>query len=633
MRGRHNGPGITLPVITIRFCNGPVYQAGPVHNATHCRHSAADAFCGRMSDVFVSYARSDEAQAKQLAESLRKLGYGVWIDDELPAHRPYADVIQERLKAAKAVVVLWSDDAAKSQWVRAEADFARGAGTLVQATLDGSIAPLPFNQIQCADVSNWTGDADAPGWRKLVRSVAALAGESGVSNEKHRRSLHDVSVCVLPFHNMSGDTEQEYFSDGISEDITTDLSKVSALGVTARNTAFLFKGQAIDVCEVARKLSVSHVLEGSVRKSGSRVRITAQLIDGATGDHVWAERYDRDLTDIFALQDELSKAIVDALKIKLLPDEKKAIEQRGTTSPEAYNLYLMARKYWVSGNYGDIKREQRVVRLAQRAAEIDPKYAQAWALMAVAQVSLRYYFGVADEDGEASANRALEIDPTIAEAYAVKSRICFERGDLVAANGHIEKALELGPDSWEVNREAARLATAERRLADAAQHYEKAVELIESDFHSWAMLVMCYQALGNREGVLRGAEMMHSQSEKVLAEDPSNGAALGICAGGHAIVGNRDRAMETIERALLIDPDNLRMRYNFGCVLSAYLHERDASLDLLEPVLAQASPSTVRAAAVDPDLDFLRGDPRFDQALAAAQKRLGIDPTPCADAS
>ena len=129
---------------------------------------------------------------------------------------------------------------------------------------------------------------------------------------------------------MSGDAEQEYFSDGISEDITTDLSKVSALEVIARNTAFTFKGQSVNVCEVARKLGVTHVLEGSVRKAGDRVRITAQLIDGRTGGHVWADRYDRDLTDIFAIQDEISKAIVAALKLKLLPEEKKAIEQRGT---------------------------------------------------------------------------------------------------------------------------------------------------------------------------------------------------------------------------------------------------------------------------------------------------------------
>ena len=580
-----------------------------------------------MSHVFVSYARSTEAQAQQVADALRTLGHEVWRDDELPAHRPYSEVIEERLQAAGAVVVIWSAEAVKSQWVRAEADAAREKGTLIQVSVDGTVPPMPFNQIQCADLKGWDGDISATGWRKLAGSVAALIGESNVvPSARSPQSLREHSICVLPFANMSGDAEQEYFSDGISEDITTDLSKISALAVTARNSAFTFKGQAVDVCDVARKLDVSYVLEGSVRKAASRVRITAQLIDGATGDHLWAERYDRDLTDIFAIQDEISKAIVAALKLKLLPEEKKAIEHRGTTNADAYNFYLMARKYWVSGNYGDIKREQRVVRLARRAVEIDPNYAQAWALMALAQVSLKHYFGISDEDGEASADRALSIDPTIPDAYAVKSQIFRERGEIDDANRLIVKALELGPESWEVLCEAAQLATAQRRTAEAARHYEKAVDLIETDFHSWAMLAMCYQALGDREGVLRAAEMMHSQSDKVLAEDPSNGAALGISAGGHAIVGNRDRAMETIERALLIDPDNLTMRYNFGCVLSAYLHERDASLNLLEPVFAQANPTLVKTALVDPDLDFLRGDPRFEQALADANKRLGIEP-------
>jgi TolB-like protein len=159
-----------------------------------------------------------------------------------------------------------------------------------------------------------------------------------------------LSICVLPFANTSDDPQQEYFSDGISEDIITDLSKVSALSVVARNTAFTFKGKSLKVPDVARELGVSHVLEGSVRKAGNRVRITAQLIDGAAGDQIWAERYDRDLTDIFALQDEISMAIVTALKLKLLPREMQAIAYRGTESVEAYDLYLVARSYYLTGN-------------------------------------------------------------------------------------------------------------------------------------------------------------------------------------------------------------------------------------------------------------------------------------------
>jgi adenylate cyclase len=221
-----------------------------------------------MADVFVSYARIDEAVAERVSAALRAKGYRVWRDDELPAHRAYAEVIEERLKSAQAVVVLWSAEAAKSQWVRAEADTARASGTLVQAALDGTVPPIPFNQIQCANLKGWDGDDDAPGWRKLKSSVAALASTGAPSDvAKGQRRLRQLCVLVLPFSNISGDSEQEYFSDGITEDITTDLSKISALGVVARNTAFTFKGQSVDVAELARKLGVSQVLEGSVRKA------------------------------------------------------------------------------------------------------------------------------------------------------------------------------------------------------------------------------------------------------------------------------------------------------------------------------------------------------------------------------
>src|SRR5919112_5003254 len=156
-----------------------------------------------MSDIFVSYARPDEPQAKRVADALRSEGYSVWRDDELPAHRAYADVIQERLSSSKAVVAIWSAAAAKSQWVRAEADAARQAGTLVQATLDGTIPPLPFNQIQCADLTGWEGDGEAHGWHKLVVSVAALLGSEPTAPLPDKRPRRNLSICVLPFVNMS----------------------------------------------------------------------------------------------------------------------------------------------------------------------------------------------------------------------------------------------------------------------------------------------------------------------------------------------------------------------------------------------------------------------------------------------
>ncbi|MES2137236.1 MAG: TIR domain-containing protein, partial [Pseudomonadota bacterium] len=462
-----------------------------------------------MSDVFVSYARPDEPRAQQVSDALREAGYRVWRVDDLPAHRAYAEVIEERLNGAKAVVVLWSAESARSQWVRAEADTARSAGTLIQATLDGVIPPLPFNQIQCADLSAWDGAAEGPGWRKLDASVRALAGAPRPDRPAQAKRPGRASLCVLPFQNMSGDSEQEYFSDGISEDITTDLSKVSALGVTARNTAFTFKGQAVNVCDVARQLGVTHVLEGSVRKAGGRIRINAQLIDGATGDHVWADRYDRDLTDIFEVQDEITKSIVEALKIKLMPDEKKAIERRGTNDVEAYKLYLLAREYWTTGNYGDKRREERVMRICSRAVQMDPYYAQAWAMLAFAQSNLRYNFDCEVDDGFAAAHTALAIDPTIAEAYCPMVRRLEEKGRHAEADAEMQKAIELAPDSWEVNKEAARLCRLRGDIARATHHYERAVEAMDSDFHGWALLVTCYQAQGETEKLLAPLDLLH----------------------------------------------------------------------------------------------------------------------------
>ena len=586
-----------------------------------------------MSDVFVSYARADEVHADRVAVALGAAGYDVWRDDQLPAHRAYADVIEEHLKSAGAVVVLWSSESTKSQWVRAEADTARAAGTLVQATVDGSIPPLPFNQIQCANLNGWTGGTDEPGWRKLVDSVKSLAGAPRVKEQRQaRRARGRMGICVLPFQNMSGDVEQEYFSDGISEDITTDLSKISALGVVARNTAFTFKGKSVNVCDLAQELGVSHVLEGSVRKAGGRVRINAQLIDGVTGEHVWAERFDRDLEDIFAIQDEISSAIVKALKVKLMPSEREALERRGTSDVEAYKLYLLARQYWTSGNHGDMRREERVMRICARAVEIDPYYAQAWALLANAQSNLRYMFCCEVDDGFAAAHTAMAIDPTIAEARLPMIRRLEERGKHDKADAALSEAVRLGPDSWEVNKEAGRTALFRHDVEAAKRHYEKAVELMEGDFHAWAMLATCYRALGDSENVKRAAEMMVSEAERAVEQDPSNGAALGILAGGHALLGAEETAREWMERAVLIDPDNLVMRYNFACVLAGHLLDTDSALNMLEPMMTAATEYQVRIAQTDPDLDAIRETPRFRQMVDRARKRLGLS-TPVAAAA
>jgi len=580
-------------------------------------------------DVFISYARSSEEEAHRIAQYLRQEGFSVWRDDELPAHRSYSDVIEERLKSAKAVVVLWCAESAKSHWVRAEANTALESGTLVQAMLDGTFPPMPFNQIQCADLKGWNGETSSSGWHKLESSVAALIRATDdeaetAASAASRAPAEQTSICVLPFANMSGEPEQEYFSDGISEDIITDLSNVSALSVVARNTSFTFKGQSLDVKEVAQKLSVTHVLEGSVRKAGNRVRITAQLIDGVKGDHVWAARFDRDLTDIFEIQDEISKAIVDALKVKLLPEEKKAIERRGTSDVEAYNLYLMARQQWIGGGVGNPRREESIIRLCRQATLLDPDYAQAWALMGLAQLELRFVHG-RDENALPAAERALEINPGLPEAHCIKARYLEEDGRSDEAERQIRTALKLDPDSWEVNREVARMLFRHGRIAEAIPHFEKAASLIETDWHNLLMLATCYQATGDEAGVKKAAQSMIERTERAVTNDPTNGTALAAGAYALATFGQTDRAREWTRRALLLDPDNLNMRYNLACTMIRQLGDTDDALESLRQFFDRMnSASWIRHLEVDPDLDPIRDDPRFMEMLAAAKKRLGL---------
>jgi adenylate cyclase len=432
-----------------------------------------------------------------------------------------------------------------------------------------------------------------------------------------------VAICVLPFTNMSGDPEQEYFSDGITEDIITDLSKVSALAVTSRNSAFVFKGKHIEVPKVARELKVSHVLEGSVRKAGGRVRITAQLVDASSNDHVWAERYDRDLKDIFALQDEISEAIVKAMRLKLLPEEKKAIEQRGTENVEAYNLYLMGRQVYVSGPEGHARRAAAIAHLCTRATEIDPSYARAWALLAHAQMIARQTQGERGDDGLAAAERALALNPDLAEAHAVKARILADSGRHEEASAEIDIALGRDADSYEAVRAAAHLSYRRQRLEDAIRYWEKATNLMETDINSPAMLMSCYVAVGDRQAARRSAQTALSRAEKALAGDPSNGAVTAYSAYALATLGEAERAKERMSLALLIDPDDWNLRYNFACVLLIHLDEPDAALDVLGPVLEnEAASYYLGHIKVDPDFTRLRDNPRFKAMMAAAAARL-----------
>ena len=581
-----------------------------------------------MSRVFLSYARDDAEAAKMLADSIARAGHEVWWDRHIQGGSRFTNEIERALKEAEAVVVLWSPASVQSAWVQDEAAEGRDSGRLVPVALGSVKPPLGFRQFHTLSLGSSNDDGQPEATDALLKAIASTCG-SDAQNDA-RGSTHaaepqkNLSICVLPFINLSGEPEQEYFSDGISEDIITDLSNVSALSVVARNTAFKFKGQSLEVKDVAKDLAVSHVLEGSVRKAGNRVRITAQLIDGKAGDDVWAARYDRDLDDIFAIQDEISKAIVDALKIKLLPQEKKAIEQRDTSNAEAYNLYLMARQQWIHGWSGDLRRDKSIVRFCEQAIALDPKYAQAWALMGLAQLELRFYHGL-DDNALPAAERALEINPNLPEAHCIKARYLEEQGHFGEAEKQARTALKIDPESWEGNWETARILFRSRHIRESIPFFQKAASLMETDWRNAAMLIGCYRAIDDDAQAQSAAKTALSLIESAIAKDPTNCTAIVMGATALGALGEHDRAREWIRRALILDPDSQLVRYNIACLLASDLEDHEGAIEALKPYFERTSSATmIRHAEADPDLDPIRSDPRFTKMLASAKERLAM---------
>lgn len=467
------------------------------------------------------------------------------------------------------------------------------------------ILPFGYEDLGRKPLKSISGTVQA--WRVRVSGA--------VSAPRRAATGHQASIAVLPFLNMSGDPEQDYFSDGITEDIITDLSKISSLFVTSRNTAFTFKGQHVDVAQVAAKLHVQFVLEGSVRKVGDRVRITAQLIDGESGGHVWAERYDRKIDDIFALQDEISQAIVSALKVRMLPQELETITQRPTFNPEAYRFYLMGRSLFHRGH------TKRYLRLAKqmfaRALEIDPDYAVAHAGIADCNSHLL-------DAGDASitvkdilqqSERALALDPALAEAHASKGLALYTAGRYEEAEASFNRAISLKPDLFEASQFYGRNCFNRGDYVQAAELFGRAAELKPDDFRALGLQSMCFQALGRAAEGREAARLSLIRAEAAIAERPDDADALAFGAGLLAYLGDGERTKDWAERATIIEPDDFYMHYNLACAF-ATLGEKDLALDKLERIVGSKVQQSLKEYMLhDTDLDSLRGEPRFSAIL------------------
>ncbi len=581
-----------------------------------------------MARIFLSYAHSDSASAKLLAEALGANGHAVWWDENLRGGSRFAAEIDRELQCADVVMVLWSAAAAASPWVLDEAGEGRDSGRLLPIALDGHKPPLGFRQFQA--ISLPAGGAPDVAISRVVDAIEARSVASGpprVSEKNAVRSAPRLSICVLPFANIGSDPEHEYFSEGITEDVITDLSRVSALDVIGRNAAFAFRGQSVDEKAIASALGATHVVEGSVRRAGSQVRITAQLIEASTAHQLWAERYDRDLTDIFAIQDEISKAIVEALELTLLPSEEEAINARSTSDAEAYDLYLKARRRWATAGLGNSRAGEDIVSLCREATELDPQYARAWALMALAEGELAFWCG-RGEDPLPAAQRAISIDPEIAEAHCVVARQFAEQGSNEGAREEIEAALRIDPDCWEANREAAALALSEGRVGEAIASLERAsAAATRTDHESAALLVSLYKVTNDSDGVRRAAELAIASAEWIVISDPRNGAAFASGACGFAAFGHADRSRKWLRKALNTDPGNLAMRYSLATALVTFLGDPEEAMDMLEPFAETMSKRRQLAMLEnDPAWAAIRDLPRFRHLVDSARKRIESAP-------
>jgi len=451
-----------------------------------------------MPDVFLSYSREDQATARRFADGMTGEGFSVWWDQALNAGEAFDRVTEKALAEAGAVVVLWSKRSVDSNWVRAEATEARASGRLVPVMIEPCKRPIMFELTHTADLSGWNGDTADPRWRSFVAGLkrfrmgapaggAMLPAPSTISPEARRYSRvrttlaigalalliivggiwwkststatapsaassansptvpaaasSPVTLAVLPFANLSSDAEQEYFSDGLTEEILNQLAQIPALRLTGRTSSFSFKGKNEDLREIGKKLAVANLLEGSVRRDGEQLRVTAQLIRVEDGTHQWSKTYDRSVASVFAVQDEIAKDVAQALSVKLdITTLNRA--QGGTTNVEAYDRFLQWRNLYLSERV-EPEVIRQMVRLAREAVALDPGFVLAWDALADSLTAL---------SREGPGRQAESLRKEAAEARA--------------------RVAKLAPDSWIVQRERAYALWAEGKWAEAIAEVE-----------------------------------------------------------------------------------------------------------------------------------------------------------------
>jgi serine/threonine protein kinase/Flp pilus assembly protein TadD len=441
---------------------------------------------------------------------------------------------------------------------------------------------------------------------KRQSSSPAAAQPAAAPSEK--------SVAVLYFENLSNSKDDEYFRDGMTEDIITELSKIKELQVFPRAAVLAYRDKPVTGPQVGRELNAACVLSGSLRRAGNRLRITAQLIRAQTGHSIWAERYDRELKDVFEVQDEIARSISQALRIKLSPQEEKAIARKQTDNPQAYDYYLRGRQFFHQFRRKgfDFARQ-----MFARAIVIDPHYARAYAGVADCCSFLYMYWDSVEDnlnEAEAASRKALELDPELAEAHAAGGLAFALKKDFVQAQREFEAAIRLDPKLYEAYYFYARTSFQSGDLAKAAALYEQAARLNPDDYQAVSLLVPVYHGLGRPAEAAATEKRALLLVEKHTENHPDDPRALYLGAGILARIGDHAKSYDWARRALAIDPEETSILYNVACVY-ALLGKTEDALQCLGKVMEHGT-FFKNWAAKDSDLDSLRFDPRFHALLS-----------------
>jgi TolB-like protein len=473
--------------------------------------------------VFLSYARADQVQAAKLAAALEAAGLDVWWDTHIEGGAAFAKSIEAALERSAAVLVLWSKASIASDWVLDEAARGRDLHKLVPVSLDGTEPPLGFRQYQAVDLSSWRGQADTAAIDAIRRGIAAACGQpapplrsrpsppmAAVQGSRRAVILAGLglaaagggaallwrhfgrtgsaeasgnSVAVLPFDNLSGDPEQAYFSDGLAEEVRATLARNLRLQVMAQASAGRFRDSTEDAQGIAEELGVAFLLDGSVRRAGDMVRVTADLIDGATGFSRWSEQFERRIDDVFAVQTEIATAVATALVAEVTEEPQAAPAPLGATrSIAAYDAYLRGRALYDLS--ADETSERAALAQFDAALAADPDFAAAHAARARSLTAIANQYGTVDElaslydQAIVAAERAIALAPELAEAHSTLGFTLFQgRLDARAALAPFQRSRELGAGESTVLARYAQFSARVGRHEEAALAMQRAVQL------------------------------------------------------------------------------------------------------------------------------------------------------------